>query len=151
MPELNHPPGQEPQRPSRLPVGRSGAGQRDQMRLLLPVELGGVDPLAAAIRAQRRRQAFLDKPPPQALHGGKTNLQRLGNALVRPARPRRGLVRLEQNLRVPEPTDIGLAPRQQPPKLLTLLSPQGHPIALHPSPPASPKAVQRRRSSSDHG
>jgi hypothetical protein len=134
--QLDHPPGQEPQGPSRLTLGWGGAGQRDQLRLLLPVELGRIDALAAAIRAQRRRQTLLDKPPPQALDGGKTNLQRLGNALVRPARPRRGLVRLEQDLRVPEPAHIGLAPRQQPPEFLPLLTRQRHPIALHPPPPA---------------
>ena len=107
------------------------------MRFLLAVELGGVDPLATTIGAQRRRQALLDKAPPQPLHGGKAYLQRLGDALVRPARPRLGLVRLEQDLRVPEPAHIGLAARQQPPEFLPLLSRQRHPIALHPPPPAS--------------
>jgi hypothetical protein len=139
MPEFNHPPGQEPQRPSRLPIGRSGAGQRDQMRLLLPVELSRVDALAATIRAQRCRQALLDKAPPQTLHSGETNLQRLGNTLVHPARPSLSLVRLEQNLRMLELTDVGLAPCKQSPKLLAFLARQRHPVALHPSSPAGPR------------
>lgn len=150
MPELNHLPGQEPQRPSRLPLGRRGAGQGNQMRFLLAVESGGIDPLATTIGAQRRHQALLDKAPPQALHGGKTNLQRLGNALVRPARPRLGLVRLEQDLRVPQPAHIRLAARQKLPEFLPLLTRQRHPIALHRQPSASPHQTNRSDHPSDH-
>ncbi len=41
------------------------------MGLLLAVELGGIDPLAAAVRARRRRQALLDEALADAGHGRK--------------------------------------------------------------------------------
>jgi hypothetical protein len=51
--QFDHVLGQKPQRPARLSVGRSRAGQRDQVSLLRAIELALVDALATPVGAQR--------------------------------------------------------------------------------------------------
>jgi hypothetical protein len=50
--QFDHALGQQAQRPAGAFVGRSRAGQRDQVRLLRTIKLSLVDPRAAAVGAQ---------------------------------------------------------------------------------------------------
>ena len=64
--QLDHPLGQQAQRPARLALGRPGAGQGDQVGLLLAVQLARVDP-RGGLGQQRRLQPLLDEPLPHPL------------------------------------------------------------------------------------
>jgi hypothetical protein len=128
--QLDHVLGQKPQRPARLSVRRSRAGQRDQVRLLCTIKLSLVEARSRAVGSQGRLQALLDKALTQSLDGGDTRVKGVRDALVRPARPAFGLIRLEQHLGVLETAHIRLAPGQQTLKLLALLSGERHTILL---------------------
>jgi hypothetical protein len=136
--QLDHPPRQQAQRPAPVPLGWLGTRRGDEVGLLLAVELGGIDPLAAAVWAQRRRQALLDEALADARHGREAHPDRLGDAPVTPGRPACGFIGLEQDLGVLELAHVGLAAREQPPELRALRRRQRHPIPLHRQPPAVP-------------
>jgi hypothetical protein len=106
----------------KVPLGRRRAGRRDQVRLLPAVEPGAVAPSAAAVRAQGRREALLDEPPLEPLHGGEADARRVGDAVIRSARPILGLVRLEQDASMPELAHVSLATPEQLPDLRALLA-----------------------------
>jgi hypothetical protein len=131
MAQLDHPACQQAQRPAPASLRRGRAGQGNQMSLLFAVELARTDPLAATIGAERGGQALLHEAPPQPLHGGHPDADRFGDTLIRPARPARRRIRLEQNLRVLELAHVRLAARQQSPQLPALRLRQRHPILLH--------------------
>ena len=101
-------PGQQAQRPAPALDGWSGAGQRNQLGLLLAIELALIKPLADPVRAESGLQALQDEALPQALHGRDANIQRRNDPLVRPCWAALGLVGLEQDLRMLELADIGL-------------------------------------------
>ena len=127
--QFHHVLGQKPQRPARLSVRGSGAGQRDQVSFLSAVELALINPLATPIRAQRCGEPLFDKALAHALHGRDPCSERLGNALVRPARSAVGLIGLEQDLGVLDLANIGFAPRQQPLKPVAFGKGKGHTAA----------------------
>lgn len=106
------------------------AGQRNQVGLLGAIELGPVLARARSVGAQRRRQALFDEALAQALDGRDADLERFGNASVAPSRPARGLVSLEQDLRVLEPAHVRLAAREQLAQLRALVRRQRDPIFL---------------------
>jgi hypothetical protein len=109
MPQLDHAAGQQTQAPASASLRRCGTGQRNKMRFLLTIELVLIDPLAAPIRAERRRQPFLDKALTQPLHRGHANINCFGNPRIRPVRTARSRIGLEQNLRVLELAHVRLA------------------------------------------
>jgi hypothetical protein len=148
--QLDHPPCQQAQAPPTVAVRRRRAGQGDQVGLLLAVQLPAVGPPAAAVRAERRRQALLDEPPAQTLHGGEADVEGLDDPLVRPARPSLGLVRLEQDLGVLELAHVRLAAREQPPQPLALLAGQRHPVPLHRPSPVGPHRTNGSAHPSGH-
>ena len=100
------------------------------MGLLRAIELTFIDALATPVGAECRSEALLDKAPAHALDGRDPSVERLGNALVRPARSALGLIGLEQDLGVLDLANIGFAPRQQPLKLLAFVSRERHAILL---------------------
>src|SRR5215212_8857899 len=95
---------------------RVDVGQRDQVRLLRTIKLSLVEARSRAVGSQGRLQALLDKALTQSLDGGDTRVKGVRDALVRPARPAFGLIRL--------------APGEQTLKLLALLSGERHAVLL---------------------
>src|SRR5919199_6909368 len=147
--QFDHAPGQKPQCPAGASFGRSRAGQRDQVRLLGTVELVLIDAFSTPVGAQGGGEPLLDKAPAHALDGRDPDLERLGNALIRPARSAFGLIGFKQDLSVLDLANIGLAPREQPPQFIALVSRERHPIPLgHDRPPGSASLLTRERS--DH-
>ena len=128
--QLNHALRQQAQRPAGASVGRSRAGQRDQVCLLRTIKLSLVDPLPTPVRAQGGGEALFDKAPAHTLDRRDPSLERLGHALVRPARSAFGLIGLEQDLRVLDRANIGLAAREQPLKRVAFVSRERHAILL---------------------
>jgi hypothetical protein len=100
------------------------------VRLLGTIKLSLVEARSRAVGSQGRLQALLDKALTQSLDGGDTRVKGVRDALVRPARPAFGLIRLEQHLGVLETAHIRLAPGQQTVKLLALRSGERHTILL---------------------
>ena len=101
------------------------------MRLLSAVELAVVDARSRAGGAQGRLQALLDTALTPSLEGGDPRVKGVRDALVRPARPAFGLIRLEQHLGGLETAHIRLAPGQQTVKLLALRRGERHTILHH--------------------
>jgi hypothetical protein len=119
------------------------------VRLLGAVELALVDAFSTPVRAQGGGEPLFDKAPAHALDGRDPNLERLGNALIRPARSAIGLIGFKQDLRVLDLANIGLAAREQPLQFIAFVSREGHPIPLgHDRPPGSASLLIRKRS--DH-
>src|SRR6478735_824827 len=141
--QLDHASGQQAQRPAPALDGWGGAGQRNQLGLLLAIELALIKPLADPVRAESGLQALQDEALPQALHGRDANIQRRNDPLVRPGWAALGLVGLEQDLRVLEPADIGFAPGEHLLQLVALRCRQGHSVLLHRSPPACRQRTNR--------
>ena len=136
--QLDHVLGQKPQRPARLSVGWSRAGERDQVSFLGAIELALVDALATPIGAQRGGKTLFDKALAHALHGRDPCRERLSDARVWPGWPTVGLIGLEQDLGVLDLANIGFAARQQPLKLVAFGTGEGHPVLLvHGRPPVS--------------
>ena len=141
--ELDHASGQQAQGPTPALVGRGGAGQRDQLGFLFTIELALIEALADPVRAERGVQALLDEALPQALHGSDADVQRHDDPLIRPGRATLGLVSLEQDLRMLQLADVGLATGEQPFQLVALGRGQRHSVLLHRPPPVGPRQTNR--------
>jgi hypothetical protein len=147
--QLDHALGQQAQGPARIILGRSRAGQRNQVCLLRAIELTLVDPLSTPVGADRGGQPLLDKALTHAFHGCRPGLNGFGDARVAPGRPTVGLIRLEQDLGVLDLANVCLAAGQQPFKLLALGRDERHPVLLgHGRPPCSASPLTKERS--DH-
>src|SRR5215211_7329255 len=96
--QFHHVLGQKPQRPARLSVGWSRAGERDQVSFLGAIELALVEALATPIGAQRGGKTLFDKALAHALDSRDPGLERLGDARVWPGWPTVGRIGLEQDL-----------------------------------------------------
>jgi hypothetical protein len=106
------------------------------VRLLGTIKLSLVDPLAAAVGAQRGGEPLLDKALAHAFHGRRPGLNGFGDARVAPGWAVVGLIGLEQDLGVLDLANIRLAAGQQPFKLLALGRRKRHPVLLgHGRPP----------------
>ena len=94
--QLDQPVGQQPQRPALAALGRGAARQRDQVGLLLAVELAAV--LAfGCLAVHGGLQPFGGVLLAHPGHRGVVDLQRGGDRPVGPARPGLALVGLEQD------------------------------------------------------
>ena len=113
-------PGQQARRPARAALGRGGAGERDQVRLLRPVERPLVDPVGPLAR-QRRRQPLGREPPPGAQDGARGDVQRPGDGGVRPPRAAFAGVGLEQDAGAGQQPRRGGARADQGPEVGALL------------------------------
>jgi hypothetical protein len=100
------------------------------MRLLGTIELARIDAFSTPVGAQGGGEPLFDKAPAHALDRDDPSLERLGNALVRPARSAFGLIGLEQDLSVLDLANIGLATREQPLQLVAFVSRERHPMLL---------------------
>jgi hypothetical protein len=90
---------QQPQRPACLALRRFATDDREQSRLLLPVELPSVF-TAGRTTVQGGLHALLDALPPHPRHRRLAHLHRLGDSLVHPARSARLRVRLQEDPRM---------------------------------------------------
>jgi hypothetical protein len=101
------------------------------VRLLGTIKLSLGEARSRAGGAQGRLQALLDTALTPSLEGGDPRVKGVRDALVRPARPAFGLIRLEQHLGGLETAHIRLAPGQQTVKLLALRRGERHTILRH--------------------
>jgi len=94
--ELDHPIGQQPQAPLVATVGRFGAGQPDQLCLLLAVELAVV--LAVGRFAfDAAGQAALREALPNSCNCAFGHFQRFSRASIRPSRAVGTFINFEQD------------------------------------------------------
>jgi hypothetical protein len=121
--------GQEPQAPAPAALRRGRAGQRDQPRLVRPIQLAFVDP-ARRLRVQGRFKAFLDKAAAHALDAAHMHPDRLRHLHVGPARPTVRSVRQQKHPRMAQRARRGFAPRDQAIQFSSLLSRERHTVAL---------------------
>ena len=91
--------GQQAGAPARVSLRRCAAGQRDQVRLTRPIELGGIRPLGRA-RVERQGEPLLHEEQAEAAHRARAHVQRPGDLLIRPAGATRRDISLEQDARV---------------------------------------------------
>src|SRR5262249_25508603 len=84
------------QGPTPSADGRWRAGKRDQVGLLVPVELASILTTRRAV-AERVLQSRLGEPLADALHRRPTHIQRGGDSPVGPSGAMRTLVGLEQD------------------------------------------------------
>jgi hypothetical protein len=141
--QLDHALREQAQRPARLALRRAGASQRQQMRLLLAVQLARVEP-RGGLGQQRRREPLLDEPLPHPLDGTDAHLQRRGDLLVDTRRPALGRVGLEQDTGVGQLAGVSLAARDQPAEVVALLRRQRDLVPLrHRHRPAGINPVHR--------
>jgi len=91
--------GEQAQTPPCPSLRGRTAGQRDQVRLAGPVELGRVRPLGGA-RVERQVKPLLHEQQPDAAHRARAHVQRPGDPLVRPAGAALRHIRFEQDARV---------------------------------------------------
>jgi len=143
----HHLPGQEPQRPALLARRRVRTGKCNQPRLLRPVQLARINPLAR-LGQQGCLQPVLDKALAHPLKSAHADPQRFRDRPIRPAWSRLGRIRSQQNPRMGQLASVRLATRNHPIKRVSLLPRQRHPIPLgHPRlPPLSPLAADQFRS-----
>lgn len=80
--EFHEPVRQQAQTPLRVTLWWRAARQGDQVRLLLPIELGSPTGAALPTAGKRRLDALFKAAPPGALDRGTRDLERLGDALV---------------------------------------------------------------------
>ena len=115
----DHPPragGRGVQRP-RAPGGVEQTRRGDGRGLPLAVALGGMDPLAAAVRAQRRRRALPDEAPADA-RGTRSRgppPDRRGEAPITPRRPARAASAASSGIRARLSSRTSALPRARNP------------------------------------
>jgi len=100
IPERDAAVGEQTQTPPCPSLRGRAAGERDQVRLAGPVELGRVHPLGRA-RVARQVKPLFYKEQPDAAHRARAHIQRRRDVLVRPTRAALRHIRLEQDARVP--------------------------------------------------
>lgn len=100
VPELDHPVGQQPQRPASSPLGRLRARERHQARLGAAIQDAPPRRPARLSRHQRNLQPLLAEAPPFARRRGRAGLQGLGDPLVGPGRGAPCGIGLEQDTSV---------------------------------------------------
>ncbi len=95
MAQLNHPVRQEAERPAAPTRRGAAAGQGDEVRLLLAVE----HPRASWHGATHEDalETALDEGATHAMDGNRPHIQGDADLLVRPCRPKRAPVRLQQD------------------------------------------------------
>jgi len=76
--------GQQAGAPASVSLRRCAAGQRDQVRLTRPIELGGIRPLGRA-RVERQVEPLLHEEQAEAAYRARAHVQRPGDLLIRPA------------------------------------------------------------------
>src|SRR5215218_4324752 len=106
--QAHEPFGQKPYAPSVFAFGRLGAGECDQMRLLLSIELFGLGVFRPAMD-QSSLQALPGEPPSHAENRRAAHLQGVGDLGVRPGWGVCSLVSLQEDASMAELARRGAA------------------------------------------